>query len=409
MRIEEVSARVRFNGRGDPGIEALVSAGGKPGKALSPSGASRGKHEAVPFSPGGPDETAHLVGSYRRRLIGGDPTDITGLASTLKKIDGTENYSKIGGSAAYAISVAAADAASKGKGLALCRLIDPSCNTIPCPLGNVMGGGKHASEKSLSIQEILVAPLGAKSVREAIQLNFNVHARLGLELGRRLPYPVGRGDEGAWCPGLTDDQAIELASEVVQQVADDSGRKVRLGLDFAADSLYDEKKRKYYYRASGKWLDREGQLSYTSELCDRLDLFYVEDPLQEEDFAGFATLTSSLKKTLVVGDDLYTTNAARLEKGVSRRSTGGVIVKVNQVGTLGEASQFCSLARRSGQTLVASHRSGDNEDAHLADIAVGFGCSLLKCGVVGGERTAKLNHLLLLAETLTKSRLARLE
>jgi len=409
LRIEEVSARVRFNGRGDPGIEALVSAGGKVGRALSPSGASRGRHEAVPFSPGGPDETAQLVEKYRRKLIGKDPADILGLASTLKKIDGTENYLKIGGSAAYSISVAAADAASQARGLPLSLLIDPRRKTIPFPLGNVLGGGKHASEKSISIQEILVAPIGAKSVREAIQLNFNVHTRVGLRLAKRLPYPMGRGDEGAWSPGLADEEAIELVWEVVNEVADDSGREVRLGLDFAAGSLYDEKKEKYYYRASGRWLDKEAQLSYTSELCDRLNLFYVEDPLQEEDFEGFSTLTSTLRKTLVVGDDLYTTNASRLERGLPRRSTSGVVVKVNQVGTLGEASRFSTLAEESGQALVASHRSGDNEDAHLADIAVGFGCSLLKCGIAGGERTAKLNRLLTLAETLANSGMAKLE
>ena len=234
MRVEALSARVAFNGRGDPGIEAEVSAGSEVGRALSPSGASRGIHEAVPFSPGGPDETARLVSSYKRRVVGEDATDILGLASTIKKIDGTPNYSRIGGSAAYSISVAAAVAASRARGVLLCRLIDPRCNTLPYPLGNVIGGGKHAGEKSPSIQEVLVAPLGATSMREAIQLNFDVHSRVGRELSSMLPYPVGRGDEGGWCPGLTDEDAIQLASEAAREVADRSGRKIRVGVDFAA-------------------------------------------------------------------------------------------------------------------------------------------------------------------------------
>ena len=406
MRVEALSARVAFNGRGDPGIEAEVSAGSEVGRALSPSGASRGIHEAVPFSPGGPDETARLVSSYKRRVVGEDATDILGLASTIKKIDGTPNYSRIGGSAAYSISVAAAVAASRARGVLLCRLIDPRCNTLPYPLGNVIGGGKHAGEKSPSIQEVLVAPLGATSMREAIQLNFDVHSRVGRELSSMLPYPVGRGDEGGWCPGLTDEDAIQLASEAAREVADRSGRKIRVGVDFAAGSLYNPKDGRYRYRASGKSVDREGQLSYVAELCDRFDLFYVEDPLQEEDFDGFADLTSSLRKTLVVGDDLYTTNLERLE-GARRKSTSGVIVKVNQVGTLGEAEEFSSSSKRGGQTLIASHRSGDNEDPHLADIAIGFGCALIKCGIVGAERTAKLNALLKRAEKLVTARMAQ--
>ena len=407
MRIEGISARVEFNGRGDPGIEAEVSVGSEIGRALSPSGASRGIHEAVPFSPGGPHETVRLVSTYRRKILGEDPADISGLASTIRKIDGTQNFSRIGGSAAYSLTVAAADAASKARGVPLCRLIDPRCNTIPYPLGNVIGGGKHADEKSPSVQEILVSPIGARSAREAIQLNFDVHSRVGERLSRRLPYPVGRGDEGGWSPGLRDEEAIEMVKETAEEVSGESGRKIRVGVDFAASSLYDRRDRRYRYRASGKSIDREGQISYVSELCDKFDLFYIEDPLEEEDFEGFSALTSSIEKTLVVGDDLYTTSQERLKEGSALRSTTGVVIKVNQVGTLGEAAEFGVLAKKSGQTLIASHRSGDNEDSHLADMAIGFGCSLLKCGVVGAERTAKLNGLLRRAEKFAGARMAR--
>src|SRR5207245_660394 len=262
-------------------------------------------------------------------------------------------------SAAHSRSVAAAVAASRARGILPCRLIDPRCNSLPYPLGNVIGGGKHAGEKSPSIQEVLVAPLGATSMREAIQLNFDVHSRVGRELSSMLPYPVGRGDEGGWCPGLTDEDAIQLASEAAREVADRSGRKIRVGVDFAAGSLYNPKDGRYRYRASGKSVDREGQLSYVAELCDRFDLFYVEDPLQEEDFDGFADLTSSLGKTLVVGDDLYTTNLERLQEGARRRSTSGVIIKLNQVGRNGEEKESGSaekivVAQLSEKALLAT-------------------------------------------------------
>lgn len=400
MRIEDVSARVVYNGRGDPAIEVEVIVRREVGRAISPSGASRGKHEAVSFARGGPERTARMVAKYKAKLIGEDPSDLSAMTSTLKKIDGTPNYRNIGGSSAYSISVAAADAASKVKGVPLCRLIDAKCNTLPVPLGNVIGGGQHASQKSPSIQEILVAPVGARSLREAIELNLAVHAEVGERLAKTETYPVGKGDEGAWSPGITDEAALELAKSVVEDVSDHRGRQIKVGMDVAAGSLYDEKTGRYYYRASRKSLSREDQLSFISELVDKFGLFYVEDPLQEEDFRGFASLTSSLEGTLVVGDDLYTTNTRRLTEGVRRESTNGVIMKVNQVGTLGEATQFSKRARESGQTVIASHRSGDNESAQLADLAIGMHCALIKTGIVGGERTAKLNELLRIGESL---------
>ncbi len=407
MRIENVTARVLHNGRGDPGIEAEVAVRGNIGRALSPSGASRGKREAVPFARGGPETTAQMVEKYKAKLIGVDPSDPAIIASLLKKIDGTANYARIGGASAYSISVAAAHAAALTKGTPLCRLIDPECNTLPIPLGNVLGGGKHASARSPSLQEILVAPIGAHSLREGIELNLQVHSAVGRSLAETEGYPVGRGDEGAWAPGLSDEAALERVKADVDEVRDGRSREIRIGVDFAAGSLYDQKGKRYNYRASGKSLGREAQLSYVSELADKFGLFYIEDPLQEEDFEGFATLKSSLNRTLVVGDDLYTTSAQRLRTGLRRHSTGGVMMKVNQVGTLGEAIQFSELARDSGQTVVASHRSGDNESPHLAHFAVGMGCGLIKTGVVGGERTAKLNELVRISEFLGK-KLAKL-
>jgi len=405
MQIEAVKVRVCFNGRGDPGIEAEVTVQGKVGRALSPSGASRGTNEAQPFVDDNPERTVERFQSYKRDIIGADASDAAGFAKLLRSIDTTRNYSNIGGSMAYALSVAAAEAEANARGILLCRAIDPASSALPFPIGNVIGGGKHASDLSPSIQEIMVAPVGAETVKEAVTLNLEVHRRIGKKLSKTLSYPLGRGDEGGWAPGITDEQAIQVVSETAAEVQDEKGRRIRIGVDVAADSLYDSKKGGYYYRSTKTTLTREAQIGYIAELRDRFDLFFIEDPLYEDDFDGYAKLHSSLGGTYIVGDDLYTTDPERLERGISAGSTNAVIVKVNQVGTLGEAQRFSKLARENAQLLAASHRSGDNEGGHLAHFAVGFGCALIKCGVVGGERMSKLNELIRISEKLEGARM----
>lgn len=400
MRIEDVRLRVCLNGRGDPGIEADVYVEGRMGRALSPSGASRGSNEAQPFVSDSPEKTLSQFKDFKHRIIGHDASDIDGLAHLLREIDGTPNYSRIGGSLAYAVSVASAEAEGAARGIPLCRVLDPRASVLPFPLGNVVGGGKHASDLSPAIQEILVVPVGAKTPAEAVQLNLAVHKTVGSKLSTTLSYPLGKGDEGGWAPGITDEQALQVVSESVAQVQDEKGKKIRFGVDVAADSLYDDKKPGYYYRSTKKTLSREEQISFISDLRDRFDLVYIEDPLREDDFDGYASLHASLKGTLIVGDDLYTTDVALLKKGIEKKSTNAVIMKVNQIGTLGEARSFSRMAVDDGQVVAASHRSGDNEGAQLAHFAVGFGCAMIKCGVVGGERTAKLNELMRLSETL---------
>lgn len=400
MQIQDVKVRICFNGRGDPGIEADVRVAGCLGRALSPSGASRGTNEAVPFVDNSPAKTVSLFESYKRKIIGFEAGDVNGLGHLLREIDGTHRYSGIGGSLAYAVSVAAAEADAKARNIPLCRVIDQQSMALPFPLGNVIGGGKHASDLAPSIQEILVAPLGAKTIAEAEQLNFEVHRAVGKRLSKKLNYPLGRGDEGGWAPGITDEEALRVVSEEAAKVQDEKGRKIRVGVDVAADSLYEPKKAGYTYRSTGRTLSRENQIAFITGLRDKFNLFYIEDPLYEDDFEGYTRLHSSLKNTLIVGDDLYTTDPERLLLGINGGSTNGVIVKVNQIGTLGEAAKFSRLARENGQVLAASHRSGDNEGGHLAHFAVGFGCALMKCGIVGGERTAKVNELIRISETI---------
>jgi len=404
MRIQEVKVRLCFNGRGDPGIEADVVVEGELGRAMSPSGASRGTNEAVPFFDDDPDKTVlQFNKNFAAKIRGLDASDAAGITWALRNIDRTKNYARIGGSLAYAVSVAASEADAKANNVPMCRAIDPKSGTLPFPLGNTIGGGKHASDLSPAFQEILVAPLGARNVREAVELNFKVHKGVGKKLAKMLKYPVGKGDEGAWSPGLTDIEAMGVVSDVVGAVQDETGRRIRIGVDVAADSLYDPKKGGYYYRTTEKTLSREEQMVFVSEVCDRYNLLYIEDPLYEDDFDGYAQLHAALKGTLVTGDDLYTTDVERLKIGVSKKSTNGVIMKVNQIGTLWEAQQFSNLAKKTGHVVIASHRSGDNEGGHLAHFAVGFRCGLMKSGVVGGERTSKLNELIRIGEQLGTS------
>ncbi len=403
MLIQDLKVRVCFNGRGDPGIEADVIVDGKMGRALSPSGASRGTNEAVPFVDDDPDKTVSGFKRNASKIIGLDAADSEGIAKALRRMDGTKNFSKIGGSLAYAVSVAASQAEARARGVPMCRVIDSASGALPFPLGNVIGGGKHASDLSPAFQEILVVPLGARSVREAIELNIKVHRGVGKTLSKMLNYPVGKGDEGGWSPGITDVEAMGVVSRVAAEVEDETGRKVRVGVDVAADSLHDEKKGGYYYRTTKKTLTREEQIVFISELCDRYDLLYVEGPLYEDDFEGYAELHAGLEGTLITGDDLYTTDIERLRTGAAKKSTNGVIMKVNQIGTLWEAQQFSDLARKTGHVVAASHRSGDNEGGHLAHFAVGFGCGLMKSGVMGGERTSKLNELIRIGEELGTS------
>jgi enolase len=408
LKIQLVKVRVCFNGRGDPGIEADVFVDGRLGRALSPSGASRGTNEAVPFVDDDPDKTVSQFSKrYADKIVGLEASDSDEIADVLRRLDGTKNYSKIGGSLAYAVSVAAAEAEARAQGVPMCRVIDGESGTLPFPLGNTIGGGKHASDLSPAFQEVLVVPLGAKDIRQAIELNFKVHKGVGKKLSKILSYPVGKGDEGGWSPGLTDVEALGVVDGVIKDVQDETGSKIRMGVDVAADSLYDGRGG-YYYRTTKKTLSREQQMTFISELCDKYDLLYVEDPLYEDDFEGYAQLHADLKGTLITGDDLYTTDVERLRKGVAKKSTNGVIMKVNQIGTLGEAERFSDLATDTGQVVAASHRSGDNEGGHLAQVAVGFGCGLIKCGVVGGERTSKLNELIRIGEELgTASKMAK--
>lgn len=394
MKILGFKLRPAFTSRGDPTIEAEVWVEGGHGRAASPVGASAGKYEAIHLPRGGVEEAIRNVMVARERIIGLDASDFKGLAEVLREIDGTPNFSRIGGAVAYAITVAAAEAEAKAENVPLYKLLSRGREArLPFPLGNVLGGGKHAGPGSPDIQEFLIFPMGAPNILEAIKANLLVHKKVRELIERKDPtFSGGKGDEGAWAPRMSDEEAFEVVSTAVEEVSKELGLRIEFGIDMAASSLW--KDGKYRYERKGKHLSTEEQISYVEELIVRYNLAYVEDPVHEEDFESFASLTRKFStRTRIVGDDLFATNLKRLKKGIEVGAANGVILKVNQVGPLYEALEFANLARNNGYWVITSHRSGDTWDSHLAHIAIGTGSWLIKTGVVGGERISKLMEL----------------
>jgi len=400
--IESVRARKVLNSRGSPTIEVEVetSLGGL-GRYSAPSGASVGIHEAVAFPKGGVDEALKVFKEeVGPKLIGMDASDQRGVDEALREFDGTPNFSRLGGSTAIACSIAVAKAAAASFGLPLYRWLGGAVtNRIPAPLGNVLGGGKHAAAKALDVQEILVFPLNASSALQAIMVNAEVHRRLPSRIAKADPsFTGGKTDEGAWVARLNARQALTIVREVCDEVSEELGVRVGLGVDLAASSLWDAASKTYRYEGEGVARSSEEQLAFVEELIRDYGLLYVEDPFHEEDFESFAELTRSAAPCMVCGDDLFTTNAERLRRGIEVGAANAIIIKPNQVGTLTDAFETASLAKSRNYTIVASHRSGETEDEALAHLAVALSAPLIKTGVVGGERTAKLNELVRIEE-----------
>ncbi|MCP8304678.1 MAG: enolase [archaeon] len=400
--IESIKARICYDSRGDESIEVDVKVDGIVGRACAPRGASVGRREAVNFNPAGVEATLRLLFEYSPKLIGLDSFDTLLLSWVLKEIDGTENFSRIGGATAYAITVATAEATAKARGIPLYKLLSPEGDySMPYPLGNVLGGGKHAGRGAPDIQEFLVCPVGAKSIKEAIKANIMVHKEVRKQIEKKDPYFTGgKGDEGGWAPHVKDEEAFELVSSSSKTVSDALGIDIRLGNDFASSSLWDDDEKMYIYSRAGVERSPGEQLDFIMDLVKKYHLFYLEDPFHEEAYDEFAELTKKLRGAYIVGDDLFVTNTSRLLKGAEIGAGNAAILKVNQVGTLGDAIEFAANARERSYALITSHRSGDTPDVHLAHIAIATQSKMIKCGVVGGERLSKLNELLRIDEEM---------
>jgi len=396
-RIRSVSLRRVLDSRGSATVEAdvLTESGGF-GRAAAPSGASTGEYEAIELPTGEAIAAArqHAIPRLVDEVHAGNQREVD---AALHGADGTDDFSNIGANSAVAISMAAAKAGADVLGAPLYQHLGGTFrgDNFPIPLGNVLGGGEHAKEAT-HIQEFLAVPVGTPSVSEAVFANAAVHERIGELLDER-GVAAGKGDEGAWAPPIDDSTAFELVAEATDDVADDVGFDIGVGLDVAASELYDADDGVYRYGDVERTPDE--QVEYMAGLVDEYDLAYVEDPVEENDFDGFADLTDRVgDRTVLCGDDLFVTNVDRLQDGIDAGAGNAILVKPNQIGTLSDAVDAVELATRNGLDAVVSHRSGETEDTTIAHLAVATDAPFIKTGTVGGERTAKLNELIRIAE-----------
>lgn len=399
--ITSVRGRIIFNSRGNRTIEIDVVTDGRfVGRACAPSGASVGKFEAQSFPGNRPEMALDKLNSYSGKFKGVNAEDMKAVYDVLRSIDKTDNYSEIGGSVAYAVSIAAVDSAAKALGIPLFKLLNPKKPyKFPFPLGNILGGGAHAGPGTPDIQEILACPVGAKSIVEALEMNFKLHAetRKVIEsIDRRFTY--GRGDEGAWAPNLNNDQAVEMVEKAVKNCGYSLGKDMAIGIDFASSSFWREEDEIYDYARQGIKRSTEEQIEFANRLIRDYKLVYAEDPVHEDDFQSMAGLTKHNPQTLVTGDDMLVTSASKVKEAMKYGACSGAILKVNQAGSLYDAMQFAQECKKNNIKIITSHRSGESVDAHISHIAVATGSKMLKSGVVGGERVAKLNELVRLTE-----------
>ncbi len=394
-RITEVKVAPLYDSRAHLTVEATVTLdSGAHARAGAPSGASTGTHEVVAFPDGGvPAALAAFRDRARSALIGLDAAGLSSVDEALHRADGTPNFSRIGGNTATAISVATAMALGVESHRPLWKVLARSGvdgTSFPSIVGNCINGGRHAIGGP-EIQEF-IAFAEEKDPADSVRAAIRVHGVIGEALERRFPgQALGRGDEGGWVAGIGNVEALEILKDACAKVRDETHLAVHPGIDMAASEFF----RGGQYRYRDRSLDEEGQIGFVSELVDRYGIRYLEDPLDEEAFEGFAAVTRAVgRRALVVGDDLYVTNVVRLERGITLRSSNAILIKVNQVGTLTDTLATVDLARRDGLATIASHRSGEVPEGWLAHVALGIGARGLKCGVLGGERVAKLNELL---------------
>ena len=391
-KIASLAAREILDSRGDPTIAVDIElAGGARATAMVPSGASTGAHEAVELRDG--DKKRYRGKGVRKavrnveetiapRVMGRDAMDQRGLDEALIALDGTPNKAKLGANAILGVSLAAARAAAAAKGVPLYRhLATDGATTLPVPLMNILNGGKHATD-SADMQEFMVVPIGAPTFSEAI--------RMGSEIFHAL------GDEGGFAPsGLaTNEQPLELMLAAIERAGYRAGEDAAIALDPAATELYRDGD--YALAREQRSLDSSGMVALYADWTGRYPIVSIEDGLAEDDWAGWKKLTAALGDRIqIVGDDLFVTSVARLERGIREKAANAILIKVNQIGTLTETIDAVALAKRAGFATVISHRSGETEDTTIADLAVALGTGQIKTGSLSRtDRVAKYNRLM---------------
>ena len=394
--IEEVFFRKILDSRGNATIEVDVVAEDGFGRAAAPSGASTGAHEVAAWAPGGVDESLRVArDQLAEELEGVDVLLQREIDDALDELDGTGNFSRIGGNLAVATSLAVARCAARSLDIPLYAYLGGAfVSRLPRPFGNVLGGGAHAVGGT-DIQEYMSVALGP-TVQESVFANAFVHKEVKRLLKERLPgQALGKGDEGAWTAPIGNIEAAEVVHEACQKAQQEFGFEVRLALDVAATELWDGKA--YNYK-DGKRTSAD-QVEFLADMVKRFNILSVEDGLAEDDWDAWVELTKRVgSKCLLVGDDLFTTNPKRVKDGIERGAANAVLVKPNQIGTLTRTVETIQLAHENGYRTIISHRSGETTDDAIAHIGAAFGCFGIKTGAVGGERTAKLNELIRIEE-----------
>ena len=400
-KISSIEGRILYNSRGSKTIEVDVKTDNKfLGRVCAPSGASVGKYEAVSFPNNNPEDSLKSLKENSQKFIGLESSDLKAIHDVLKTLDGTTNYSKIGGALAFAVTIASMESAARALDKPLFQILssEPSFN-FPFPLGNVLGGGAHAGPGTPDIQEILICATGSKTIEDAIETNLSVHKELRRVLEKEDPsFTNGRGDEGGWAPKLENQKALEISAKACENLGFTLGKEVSLGVDFASSTQWNEEKSKYEYSRAGFENSTGEQIEFAASIIEKFKLVYAEDAVHEEAFEDMAELTAKFPKTLITGDDLTVTNKEILKKAIEKKSCNAAILKVNQAGSLFDALEFADEAMKNNIKLITSHRSGESTDSQISHIGLATKSKMLKVGIVGGERVAKLNELLRLSE-----------
>jgi enolase len=410
--IEEIRAREVLDSRGNPTVEVeVVLESGAGGRAIVPSGASTGTYEATEWRDGGEryggkgvlGAVEHVNGEIGEVLSGFDSADQRGVDLALIDLDGTPSKGRLGANAVLGVSLAVARSAADDLGLPLYRYVGgANAHVLPVPLMNVINGGVHA-DNSIDLQEFMITPVGAASFSEGLRWGVETyHALAGVLRSRKLS--TGVGDEGGFAPDLaSNEKAVEILVEAIEAAGRVPGDEVAIALDPASSELW--KDGAYHLEGEGRELSSAEMVDYWVDLCGRYPIVSIEDGMAEDDWDGWAALTAVLgERVQLVGDDVFVTNRARLEKGISRGVANAILIKVNQIGTLTETLDTMEAATRSGYRCVMSHRSGETEDTTIADLAVATNCGLIKAGAPArSDRVAKYNQLLRIEEDLGES------
>lgn len=410
LEIESVRALEVLDSRGNPTVQVeVVTEGGFSGVAMVPSGASTGSFEAVELRDGDKERylgkgvlkaVENVNEVISKEIEGMNVYEQAKIDATMIKLDGTENKGKLGANAMLGGSLAVAKAAAASLGMSLYNYIGGvNAKELPVPMMNIMNGGKHA-DSSLSVQEFMIMPVGAKTFSECMRMGVEVYHNLKKVL-KSKGYSTGVGDEGGFAPNLgSEEEAVELIIEAIKQAGYKPGEDVCLALDVAATEMFDEAKKigkdGYYFWKTDEFKTKDQMIDFIVELAEKYPIISIEDGLAEEDWESWKKLTERIgNKIQLVGDDLFVTNMKRLQKGIDNNTANSILIKLNQIGTLTETLDAIELAKRNGYTAVVSHRSGETEDTTLADVAVATNAGQIKTGApCRTDRVAKYNRLL---------------